>query len=447
MKIDGENLESLLKLVRKLEKENKILKAKLDKANIPYETNDLLNDETNSLQETDIDQGERIISSRYIDDELARSFIRMFWGRDDVFAKRGKNGGYFLQCDNRWKDICPKQHGEKIKCLDCVNKKWSRLALRKIVEHLIGDKEDGSDVIGVYPLLKDMTCRFMVFDFDSHDDCDNGDWKSEISTLRLICNKNNISHLVERSRSGNGGHLWIFFKEPISASLVRNFGYLLLEKGQTEFNLKSFKYYDRMYPCQDYSDGVGNLIALPLQGQALKNGNSAFVDENFNAYSDQWDTLFKTEKLSLKDVEKYIQEWMIEVSGTTSLLPNYEIDRVKPWNKDNRFSCFDVVGNLHIVLNDGVYVDTLNLMPRLQNQIRSLAAFDNPIFYKNKNLGYSNYNNPSCVYMGKDVDGYIRIPRGLRELLIEKCKEANIEVDIDDQREKGRPIKFLLRVI
>lgn len=101
----------------------------------------------------------------------------------------------------------------------------------------------------------------------------------------------------------------------------------------------------------------------------------------------------------------------------------------------------DVVGKMHIVLGDGVYVDTLNLMPRLQNQIRSMAAFDNPVFYKNKRLGYSNYYNFSAVYMGKDIDGYIRIPRGLCDNLVCACKEANINYEIEDHREKGRPIR------
>ena len=113
----------------------------------------------------------------------------------------------------------------------------------------------------------------------------------------------------------------------------------------------------------------------------------------------------------------------------------------KPWKKTTRFFKEDVIGNLQIVLGDGVYVDTLNLMPRLQNQIRSLAAFDNPVFYKNKKLGYSNYYNFSSVYLGKDVDGYIRIPRGLLETLTASCEDASIPYEISDQREKGRPIR------
>lgn len=91
----------------------------------------------------------------------------MFWGRTDVYAKRGRNGGYFPQCDHRWNDrICPRQRGEKIRCEDCEYTKWTKLTVEKIVDHLASYKEDGTDVIGVYPLLPDGICRFLVFDFD-----------------------------------------------------------------------------------------------------------------------------------------------------------------------------------------------------------------------------------------------------------------------------------------
>ena len=311
-------------------------------------------------------------------------------------------------------------------------------------------KDDGSDVIGVYPLLPDGTCRFIVFDFDNHEkgaeetDFANvtKDWHKEVEALRLICEKNGITPLVERSRSGQGAHVWIFFKKPIPASLARNFGYLLLDRGQSLINLKSFQYYDRMYPCQDNANSIGNLIALPLQGGALKNGNSAFIDSNWNAYPDQWDILLNhTMKLSMEEIEAFMEKWKAEITEATGVGPDNMECRPKPWKKRQVFNKSDVVGKMHIILGDGVYVDALNLMPRIQNQIRSLAAFDNPIFYKNKRLGYSNYYNFSAVYMGKDIDGYIRIPRGLREQLINNCKEAGIEYDISDQREMGKPIK------
>lgn len=162
-------------------------------------------------------------------------------------------------------------------------------------------------------VIIDGTCRFIVFDFDNHEkgaeatDFANVDseWHKEVDALRKICEINGIKPLVERSRPGRGAHVWIFFQKAIPASSARNFGFLLLDKGSESINLKSFHYYDRMYPSQDVASSIGNLIALPLQGQALKNGNSAFVDGNWNAYPDQWDILFnRTEKLSIDDFEK-----------------------------------------------------------------------------------------------------------------------------------------------
>ena len=137
----------------------------------------------------------------------------------------------------------------------------------------------------------------------------------EVDSLRKICDINGIDALVERSRSGRGAHLWIFFQKPIEAGLARKFGNVLLNKGAESVNLKSFRFYDRMLPMQDHlpEGGVGNLIALPLQGQALKEGNSAFVDEHWNAYPNQWEVLLNKKKLSKEFIEDKIKEWTEEV--------------------------------------------------------------------------------------------------------------------------------------
>ena len=451
MNIEAYNLDSLRKLIRDLQDENKRLKIQLEKANIAYESENLFEEKIETNEEYDPDQGERILS-KYITEDLVNKYFAMFWGRTDVYAKRGTKGGYFPQCNHRWKErICPKQRGEKINCEACGHREWTKLEPRKIIEHLLGSREDGADVLGIYPLLPDGTCRFLVFDFDNHEKGaektdfanDDEEWHEEVDALRRICESNGITPLVERSRSGRGAHVWIFFKKPVPASLARNFGFLLLDKGSASINLKSFHYYDRMYPSQDVASSIGNLIALPLQGQALKSGNSAFVDKNWNAYPDQWDILLNhTEKLSLEDIEEHMKKWQTELAEKKGIVSLEALQsRPKPWKKKDGFVKSDVVGKMHIVLGDGIYVDTLNLMPRLQNQIRSMAAFDNPIFYKNKRLGYSNYYNFNAIYMGKDIDGYIRIPRGLRDNLCASCKEAGIEYEIIDHREKGRPIR------
>ena len=167
--------------------------------------------------------------------------------------------------------------------------------------------------ISLYPLFPDGTCWFLVFDFDNHDEeaKPSKDWQQEVDAMRQICKSTGIDALVERSRSGLGAHLWIFFSEAVSASKARKFGEALLAKGAESVNLKSFRYYDRMMPMQDIlPDGkLGNLIALPLQGKALRQGNSVFVDENWIPYENQWGTLLNIRKLSNDDISNHINLW------------------------------------------------------------------------------------------------------------------------------------------
>lgn len=451
MNEDAYNLDSLRSLVRKLQKENQRLKAQLDKLHIAYETDDVFEESPEENAEYDPDQGGRILN-RYITEKMANKYFSMFWGRTDVYARRGKKGGYYPQCENyNNASLCPNKRGQKQVCEKCEYKKWKKLELWMIRGHLAGFREDGTDVLGIYPLFPDGTCRFLVFDFDNHEKgaeaADyanmNDEWHAEVEALRTICEKNGIAVLVERSRSGKGAHVWIFFQDRISAALARSFGFMLLERGMTSVNVKSFRYYDRMFPAQSSSEGIGNLIALPLQGGALKNGNSAFIDKNWNAYPDQWDILLnQTRKISTEEIQKCMNAWQLELTGRQSLWSLTDMkERPKPWRKKENFQKSNVVGKMHIVLGDSVYVDALNLLPEIQNQIRGMAAFDNPVFYKNKHMGYSNYYVASTVYLGKDKDGYIGIPRGLKEELLAACVKADIPYEIEDAREKGRPIR------
>lgn len=154
LNIEAYDADSLRKMVRLLEYENKILKDKLKKAGISYEEVNPFEEKIESAEEYDLDQGNRIVNPPYITEKMAIRFFSMFWGREDVYARRGKNGGYFPQCANRWNDrLCPKQRKEKVFCDECENTKWISLDVKKIIAHLLGTKEDGSDVIGVYPLL------------------------------------------------------------------------------------------------------------------------------------------------------------------------------------------------------------------------------------------------------------------------------------------------------
>lgn len=151
MNVEAYDVDSLRKMVRILEYENRLLKDKLKKASIPYDEVNPFEEKIENAEEYDPDQGERIVNPSFISEEMAIRFFSMFWGREDVYARRGKNGGYFPQCDNRWNDrLCPKQRKEKVFCDECENTKWTRLDVKKIIAHLLGFKEDVAMVGSMY---------------------------------------------------------------------------------------------------------------------------------------------------------------------------------------------------------------------------------------------------------------------------------------------------------
>lgn len=229
--------------IARLESEIQYLKGLLDENGIPYDYE--------AFVETARREEPVRIEFPVLTAEHAVQFYSYFRGRKDVYVKRGAKKGYHTQCNNFWKaGICPKERGEKVKCQECPAKDYKELKVSIILQHLKGTKEDCSDVIGLYPLFPDGTCWFLVFDFDNHDeDADpSKGWEQEVDALRKICQSVGIDALVERSRSGRGAHVWLFFSEAIQAAKVRRFGEALLAKGAESVSLKSFRYYDRMMP-------------------------------------------------------------------------------------------------------------------------------------------------------------------------------------------------------
>lgn len=292
----------------------------------------------------------------------ARALYSYFKGRKDVYSRRNVNkdgrGVYYPVCENFWvAGKCPRREGQKLRCMECMNRCWIPLSQRTLMRHLKGELEDGRDVIGIYPLLKDETCHFLVFDFDCHDGESSIDWKSEVAALAEICKQLNIDALVERSRSGSGAHVWLFFEEAIPAKEARKFGAALLTKGAEFVNQKTFLSYDRMLPAQDHmpEGGLGNLIALPLQGRALLKGNSAFVDVCWQPYSDQWAHLQQVRKLPAAFVREKINQWTCNGEmGELSVLSGD--DSHEPWKAPQLIlQAIDVEGSLRVVDSSMLY--------------------------------------------------------------------------------------------
>ena len=439
-------INSLQSRIQALEDENRLLKERLDEAGVSYA--DIVSGDAEGVVELyDPDQGARI-KKFDVTDKIASDFFMMFCrGRKDLYdlrytnPKTGKNG-YYTQCFNRWDRGCHIQKKDGVRCKDCELRAYKPVTLPLIKAHMNGTDPNGNDVVAIYPMLENNLCQLLVFDFDNHakgaeqEDYANIDdrWKEEINALRRICKNLDVDAVVERSRSGRGAHLWIFFKEMIPARLARKFGFALLEKGAESVNLKSFKYYDRMIPTQDAlpEGGLGNVIALPLQGMALKSGNSAFVDENWNAYEDQLKVLAGTRRLTRQEIEDYLSLWYS--TGFTS----EDNGTDAPWDKNSEIESGSVKGVVRIVLADRIYIDSSGMSNKTKRQLRRMATFSNKQYFQNQAMDMPNYDESRFIYLGSDEGKYIVLPRGLREEILKKFDNAGISYSIEDKRTQGR---------
>lgn len=446
----SDTIKSLQSRIQALEDENRLLKERLEEAGVSYA--DIVSGDAEGVVELyDPDQGARI-KKFDVTDKIASDFFMMFCrGRKDVYdlrytnPKTGKNG-YYTQCFNRWDRGCHIQKKDGVRCKDCELRAYKPVTLPLIKAHMNGTDPNGNDVVAIYPMLENNLCQLLVFDFDNHakgaeqEDYANIDdgWKEEINALRRICKNLDVDAVVERSRSGSGAHLWIFFKEMVPARLARRFGFALLEKGAESVNLKSFKYYDRMIPTQDaLPEGeLGNVIALPLQGIALKSGNSAFVDENWNAYEDQLKVLAGTRRLTRQEIEDDLSLWYS--TGATS----EDNGTDAPWDKNSEIEAGSVKGVVSIVLADRIYIDSSGMSNKTKRQLRRMATFSNKQYFQNQAMDMPNYDESRFIYLGSDEEKYIVLPRGLREEILKKFDNAGISYKIEDKRTQGRKLSI-----
>ena len=336
-------------------------------------------------------------------------------------------------CANEWREgVCIKPKGS---CSKCENRELVPLSDAIIYEHLSGKDGFGRDVVGLYPILPNDTCYFLAIDFD------DGDWQDNVSEVWSICTGWNIPCAVERSRNGEGAHLWIFFSEPVPCSTARKLGTALLTAAMECSGKLKLDSYDRMFPNQDTlpKGGFVNLIALPLQGQARKKNNSSFVDENFVAYADQWAYLSQIQKLSLQEVEDLIH---IHSRGDGLGVLHTDIDEAKPWEKRPKtvLTAMDFEQPIEIVRSNMLYIASSTLTPRVRNQMLRLAAFKNPDFYRSQAMRLPIYNKPRVVCTAEERDGFLALPRGCKQSLLDLLVEANAEYKIIDKTNPGKVI-------
>ncbi len=363
--------------------------------------------------------------------EKIRLLMSLFKGRDDVYARRWENkkkgmSGYSPSCLNEWKPVCVKPKGP---CTGCTQKAYVALTEKVIDDHL-----RGKIVAGMYPMLPDETCWFLAIDFD------DGEWQKDISVLREVCAEFAIPVTIERSRSGNGSHAWLFFKEPIAASLARKFGTSLLTYTMQNRHEITFKSYDRFFPNQDTmpKGGLGNLIALPLQKEARKAKNSEFIDQDFEPYPDQWAFLDTIRSLSEDDVLTLTSKLG---QGNELGVLKIDEDEPKPWETTKvKLLKTDFPRQIEIVKANMLFVPKAGISQRALNQLKRLAAFKNPEFYKNQAMRMPTYGKPRIICCADDTADYLCLPRGCEQDLRSVFDEQGMDVICLDKTNHGKRI-------
>jgi superfamily II DNA or RNA helicase len=396
-----------------------------------------------SSKEEISDQAQVLTAENLTSDEKISLFLRLFRGRHDVFPRLWQNQttgkqGYAPACANEWvRGVCEKP---RVKCGGCPNQAFLPVTADAILDHL-----RGRHVMGVYPMLKDETCWFLTADFDKEA------WREDVLAFTETCRQVRVSYAIERSRSGNGAHVWFFFSSPVAAAAARKMGSYLITETMARRHQLSMASYDRLFPNQDTlpNGGFGNLIALPLQYHPRKVGNTVFLDDALEPLPDQWSFLASLTPMPAKTVES------IAIEATTrGQVIGLQISDVaegefeaRPWLKSpSRIPRSNPINEpipraVPGALSQRLYIEKAGLPSALLNQIKRLAAFQNPEFYKKQNLRLSTAVTPRVISCADDHGKHISLPRGCLDDARMLLQEHKSQLDLKDLRQGGEPVE------
>jgi superfamily II DNA or RNA helicase len=369
-------------------------------------------------------------------------FRSLFRGREDVYAVRweGKSGksGYSPAGVMDWRAINAARPEERKK----VSRKTR--ALQPLTDSAIRDHLTGKQTIGAYPLLPDETCWFLAVDFDKKS------WMADAAAFASTCRRFQVPVSVERSRSGNGAHIWLFFNHAVLAANARQLGCALLTRTMESRHEIGLDSYDRLFPSQDTlpKGGFGNLIALPLQKPAREQGNSVFLDEFFQPYVDQWKFLESVQKILTDRLARMIQE--IAPSGNTIgvhlSIPEEGRDEA-PWlwspshkRKDGPIA-EPLPSTVRVVVGNLVYIEKKDLPSSMLDRLVRIAAFQNPEFYRAQAMRLSTYGKPRVISCSEDFPEHIGLPRGCVDEVLAVFNFHGVNVELQDERTMGRQIR------
>jgi superfamily II DNA or RNA helicase len=445
-------LEDLKKQILALKQENKILNFENNRLKnlLPasekeaqgnlHVKNDFYNNKDSNLN---LNGSKEVVNQNSPNTIKIKLFRSLFRGREDVYparweSQKGKSG-YSPVCTNEWdRKFCKKPI---IKCGDCDNKKYAAITDQTISDHL-----SGKITIGVYPMLQDENCFFLACDFDDKEARLN--WQNDALAYLKTCKDMNIPAYLERSRSGKGGHIWIFFETKIPAFQARKLGFIILTKTMDNRYQIGLSSYDRFFPNQDTipKGGFGNLIALPLQHRPRIDGDSVFINESAEPFPDQWDFLYRIIKISQSSINQIVSD-NYRQAFSFGIQAHIEDEELEPWNithspaLNEPLKCDDLPARINIVLSNMIFIDIRNLPSLLINRIRKLAAFQNPEFYRAQAMRLNTFGKPRIISSAEEYPNHIGIPRGCLDDLKELLKNNNIELIVEDKRCSGLPIE------
>ncbi len=374
--------------------------------------------------------------------EKVTLFRQLFRGRDDLYPKLWTNAttgrkGYAPACANEWvRGICEKP---RVKCGECPNQ-----AFLAVTDQVVRDHLQGRHVVGVYPLLTDETCWLLAADFDKRS------WADDVLAFGETCRMIGAPAAVERSRSGQGAHAWFFFAAPVSATAARKMACYLLTETMSRRHELSMESYDRLFPNQDTlpRGGFGNLIALPLQHEPRQSENTVFVDDRLMPHTDQWAFLAAVPRIDPDTVDRLARDATRagQVLGVRWTDGDVEDDEAAPWSRapSRRGSPARLPGpvprGIRSVLAQRLFVEKVGLVSPQLNQIKRLAAFQNPEFYKKQRLRLSTALTPRVIACAEELAEYVALPRGCRDDLEALLGSAGSTLAVEDRRQAGEPL-------
>lgn len=343
-------------------------------------------------------------------------FKSVFRGREDVFAirweKADKSGYMPAYHFDPYRYRAHKMKGGTFQ--NYTDKTYLRLTDDEIAKHLNGEQH-----IGIYPLLSDNTTWFLAADFDEEN------WVNDSRKFLKACNEKGIPAYMERSRSGKGGHVWIFFEQPYPAIRSRKIFISILEQSGAFSIFDKGSSFDRLFPNQDFlsGKGLGNLIALPLFKKTFEQENSCFLDvETLQPIKEQFEFLKKIMRVSISELDEFYQSVSTSTISTHPKVSN---------------------GKLVISLSNEVSISREGMTTTLINFLKEQLNFASTEFIIKKKIGKNTFGTERYFKFVEETENEVFIPRGFIGKLIRFFRENKIEHDFIDDRKKHKSIPYL----